>query len=200
MPYLRQGQPNVVVAAVLLDTLLTPSTDGVDMVYQQLKDILGVAAAQQAESSMQHWVEVSISTVGRSKAGWQKAAQETPEVGAASTPVRVSAHDRLSHLEAQSEPEASCQNCQGDENAQSQCRVHNPRRRGRDDREGHSLSLEGSGPKVFKSNVCGARFLKHFRVSNNVVKYDSKANLSVWLEDYRLVCRAGGVDDNLFII
>jgi hypothetical protein len=48
--------------------------------------------------------------------------------------------------------------------------------------------------------VRDACFPKHFRSSNNVVKYDGKTSPNVWLEDYRLVCRAGGVDDNLFII
>jgi hypothetical protein len=42
----------MVVAAVLLDTLPAPSTDAVDRVYHQLRDILGVAAEQQAESSL----------------------------------------------------------------------------------------------------------------------------------------------------
>jgi hypothetical protein len=34
------------IAAVLLVTLPAPSTDGVDKVYRQLKDILTIAAAQ----------------------------------------------------------------------------------------------------------------------------------------------------------
>jgi hypothetical protein len=38
-------------AIALLDTLLAPSTNGADKVYRQLKDILNVAAMQQAESS-----------------------------------------------------------------------------------------------------------------------------------------------------
>jgi hypothetical protein len=37
---------NMVKVAALLDTLPTPSTDGVDKVYQQLKDILSTAATQ----------------------------------------------------------------------------------------------------------------------------------------------------------
>jgi hypothetical protein len=40
----------VAIAATLLDTLPVPSTDGVCKVYQQLKNILGVVAEQQAES------------------------------------------------------------------------------------------------------------------------------------------------------
>jgi hypothetical protein len=37
-------------------------------------------------------------------------------------------------------------------------------------------------------------------VPGNVVKYDNKTNPSVWPEDYRLVCRAGGANNDLFII
>jgi hypothetical protein len=37
----------------LLDTLAAPSFNGVYKVYRQMKDILGIAAAQQAESSLQ---------------------------------------------------------------------------------------------------------------------------------------------------
>jgi hypothetical protein len=39
-----------------------------------------------------------------------------------------------------------------------------------------------------------------FQAPGNIVKYDSKTNPKVWLEDYRLVCRAGGVNNDLFII
>jgi hypothetical protein len=63
----------VTVAAALLDTFPTPSTDEVDKLYQQLKDILGTAAAQQAESSLQRRAETSLLTLSRSKVGWQKA-------------------------------------------------------------------------------------------------------------------------------
>jgi hypothetical protein len=41
-------------ATALLDTMPAPSTNGVGKVYQQLKNILGTAAAQQAKSSLQH--------------------------------------------------------------------------------------------------------------------------------------------------
>jgi hypothetical protein len=34
----------------------------------------------------------------------------------------------------------------------------------------------------------------------NIIKYNIKTNLSVWLEDYRLTCMVGGEDDDLFII
>jgi hypothetical protein len=38
-------------AVTLLDTLPTPSTDEVDKVYRQLKDILDTAIVQQVEGS-----------------------------------------------------------------------------------------------------------------------------------------------------
>jgi hypothetical protein len=43
-------------------------------------------------------------------------------------------------------------------------------------------------------------FPKGFWAPSNVIKYDNKINPIIWLEDYRLVCRAGGVDNDLFII
>jgi hypothetical protein len=45
-----------------------------------------------------------------------------------------------------------------------------------------------------------ACFPKCLQALHNVVKYDGKTNPSIWLEDYHLVCRAGGADDDLFII
>jgi hypothetical protein len=59
---------------------------------------------------------------------------------------------------------------------------------------------EGSGPKDFGTNTRDACFPKCFQAPKNVVKYDSKTNTSVWLEDYRHTCRVGMADYNLFII
>jgi hypothetical protein len=67
-------------------------------------------------------------------------------------------------------------------------------------RRGAASALGGPGPKAFRSNMHDMRFPKHFRALNNVIKYNTKMNLSVCLEDYRLTCRAGGVDNDLFII
>jgi hypothetical protein len=51
-PTFARASQNMAATATLLDTLPMPSTDGIDMVYHQLKDILGVATEQQAESSL----------------------------------------------------------------------------------------------------------------------------------------------------
>jgi hypothetical protein len=37
-------------------------------------------------------------------------------------------------------------------------------------------------------------------VPSNITKYGGKINPSVWLEDYRHMCRAGGANDDMFII
>jgi hypothetical protein len=45
-----------------------------------------------------------------------------------------------------------------------------------------------------------AHFLKRFRALRSVTKYNRKSNPSVWLEDYHLAYKVGGVDNDLFII
>ena len=37
------------------------------------------------------------------------------------------------------------------------------------------------------------------RPPTSPTKYTGETNPSIWLEDFRLACRAGGVDDNVFI-
>jgi hypothetical protein len=100
LPTFVRANQNVAAMAVLLDTLPVPSTDRVGKVYQQLKNILGTVVAQQVESSLQHRVEASISTLDCSKAGGQCATQEATQIGMTSSPEWFSAHDRLGHLGA----------------------------------------------------------------------------------------------------
>jgi hypothetical protein len=73
--------------------------------YQQLKSILGTAAMQQAKSSLQHWVEASVSPTSAPRTGGQRAAQGALEVGTTSSPVRISTCDWLSRPGAWSEPQ-----------------------------------------------------------------------------------------------
>jgi hypothetical protein len=101
-----RASQNVAASATLLDTLPAPSTDKVDKVYQKMKDILSTATAQQVESSLQCQVEVSVSTLGYSRARGQRATQEIPKEGTASLPVRILTHDCLSQPGARSEPRA----------------------------------------------------------------------------------------------
>jgi hypothetical protein len=43
-------------------------------------------------------------------------------------------------------------------------------------------------------------FPPRFRPPTNITKYTGETIPTVWLEDFRLACRAGGVDDEYFII
>jgi hypothetical protein len=92
-----RASKNVAAVASLLDTLLAPSTDGASKVYQQLKDILGVVAEQQAESSLQRRAEASISRPSRSKACRQRTTIEHPVAGTASSPAWAPSGLRPSH-------------------------------------------------------------------------------------------------------
>jgi hypothetical protein len=87
-----------------------------------------------------------------------------------------------------------------DNDTRSHQSMLNPCHGGCDNHEGCNLSLEGPGPKAFGDTVHDARFPRHFRASGNIIKYNGKTNPSVWLENCRLMCRAGGANDNLLII
>jgi hypothetical protein len=190
----------VVAVATLLDMLPTPSTDGVSEVYRWLKNILGYTVVQQAESSLQHWVDASVLTPIHPKGGGQGAAQGDLEVGTTSS--RDKGFSPRPVAPTRRSVEATCAPMAPPRARQRVVPMTHtkPASRGRDNRKAHSLSPEGSGPKAFGSAVRDARFPSRFCVPGNIVKYDVKTNPSIWLEDYRLACRVGGVNDDLFII
>jgi hypothetical protein len=68
-----------------------------------------------------------------------------------------------------------------------------------DDRDG-SWSPNQRGPRAFGQSIRDAKFSLRFRAPTNVPRYDGLTNPSVWLEDYRHDCHAGGVTDDLFVI
>jgi hypothetical protein len=84
-PSFARASQNVATTTTLLDTLPTPSTDEVGKLYQQLKDILGVATEQQAGSSFQRRAIVSLSSPGHSKANRQRTMTEHPTAGTMSS-------------------------------------------------------------------------------------------------------------------
>jgi hypothetical protein len=55
-----------------MSQLPTPSIDEVEKVNHQLRKILIIATTQQAKSSLQHRIGVSVLSPGHSRAGWQK--------------------------------------------------------------------------------------------------------------------------------
>jgi hypothetical protein len=78
---------------------------------------------------------------------------------------------------------------------------YHPRWGGRyDSGEDRSPSPEPPGPWVFSQGICNAPFPTRFRQPANVTKYSGETNAELWLDDYRLACQLGGVDDDRFII
>ena len=67
-------------------------------------------------------------------------------------------------------------------------------------RRSRSPTPDGRRPQVFGARVHDAAFPARFRPPTSVQKYNGETDPNVWLEDYRLACRAGGADDDLFII
>ena len=54
-PVFPRASQNVAVAAMILQTTPEPSTDEAKRVHQELRDLLGTAVMQQAQSSMERW-------------------------------------------------------------------------------------------------------------------------------------------------
>jgi hypothetical protein len=63
-----------------------------------------------------------------------------------------------------------------------------------------SCSPNQRGPRAFGQSIHDAKFPSRFRAPTNVPRYDGDTNPSIWLEDYRLACHAGGATDDLFLI
>jgi hypothetical protein len=57
------------------------------------------------------------------------------------------------------------------------------------------MSLRAFGRRIQK-----APFPLSFRSPINITKYTEEMNSAIWLEDFQLACRAGGADDDYFII
>jgi hypothetical protein len=108
-PTFARVSQNMAVTTALLDTLPMPSTDGVNKVYHQPKDILGIAIEQREESLLQWRAEVSVSIPGHSKAGQQRTMMEHPAMGTASSPMRAPSCLQPGHLSGCLEHLVHCQ-------------------------------------------------------------------------------------------
>jgi hypothetical protein len=89
-----------------------------------------------------------------------------------------------------------------DNNCDDRSRHHDDCGRGRrhDNDDDHSWSPNQQGPRAFGQSIRDTKLSSRFRAPTNVPKYDEDTNPSVWLEDYRLACHAGGATDDLFVI
>ena len=69
-----------------------------------------------------------------------------------------------------------------------------------DSSEDRSPSPDLPGPQAFGRHIFNAVFPPRYRPPTNIPKYSRERNPGLWLEDYRLACQAGGMDNDDFII
>ena len=62
------------------------------------------------------------------------------------------------------------------------------------------MSPDEGGPRAFGRRVRSARFPSRFKAPTSVPKYNGESDPSIWLENYRLGCQAGGANDELFMV
>jgi hypothetical protein len=114
-PTFARASQNVATIVALLDTLPVPSTDRVDKVYHQLKNVLDVTTTQQVENSLQWRAEVSISSPGCSKVSRQRTTIQLPVVGTTSSSAQVLTRLQPGHPSRHPEPPARHQAHRGNE-------------------------------------------------------------------------------------
>jgi hypothetical protein len=204
-PLFRRASQNLAIAAMLLRGCPEPATSEERRMREQLKALLEAATAQQAESS------ASRQRPERGRAGAPSTHGPNPPpplqqgqgdgVGAVASAVksRLEPHRDVRHtIEARRRAESIVNN---DDN----CSRHNDdrgrrRRHDSDDDRERSWSPNQRGPLAFGRSIHDAKFPSRFRAPTNIPRYNGDTNPSVWLEDYRLACHAGGATDDLFVI
>ena len=62
------------------------------------------------------------------------------------------------------------------------------------------MSPEPPGPRVFSVHIRGANVPQWYCPPANIAKYTGETNPGLWLDDYCLACRAGGAEEDDFII
>jgi hypothetical protein len=174
-------------------------------VRQQLKVLLEVAAAQQAESS------ASRQRLERGWAGALSAHGLNPlppqhlERGEGGGAVTSAVRSRLGpNRDVRNTIEARRRAESVDNHRDNHSRYHDDRKRewhhDNDDDRDRSWSPNQRGPRAFGQSIRDAKFPSCFRAPTNVPRYDGDTNSSVWLEDYWLTCHAEGATDDLFVI
>jgi hypothetical protein len=203
-PLFRRALHNLATAAMLLRGCPEAATSEERRVRQQLKALLE-AATQQAESSD------SRQCLERGRAGASSAHGPNPPPsqhrergeggGAATSAVRSRLGpncDVQNTIEAGRRAE-SIENHRDNRSHHHDDRGHRRHHDSDDDRD-RSWSLNQRCPRAFGQSIRDAKFPSRFRAPTNVPRYDGDTNPSVWLEDYRLACHAGGATDDLFVI
>jgi hypothetical protein len=176
-------------AAMLLRTMLEPSTTKGRRIQGELKGLLEDTAVRQAENSAsRRRGDPSEHRAAPSRRMREASVNiERTRDGTPAAPNRLGAEQHRRHRRACLKEKVR--------------RGYHPRRGGRyDSEEDRSPSPEPPGPRVFSRAIRRAPFPARFRAPTTITKYSGETRLELWLADYRLACQLGGVDDDNLII
>ena len=196
--FARAGQ-NIAAAAALLQGLPAPATPEERKTQQEIKTLLERAAAQQAESSLsrRRGRDAPTRAGDRRRAGESTVDQPQRQDEPADRPP---VQQRIGPVN-DARVILDVRRWERDNWADGAALGYHVRRGGRfDPEEDRSPSPPPAGPHAFCRRILGTPFPPRYRAPNNIAKYSGETNPSLWLEDYRLACLAGGADNDDFII
>jgi hypothetical protein len=168
---------NLAAAAMLLRTMLEPSTTEGRRIQGELKDLLEDAAVQRAESSTSRrrggpseYHAASCQRMCEASVHIEHTGDRTP-----------AAQDRLGDEQHRRDRQACLE--------ERVRRGYHPMRGGRyDSEEDRSPSPKPPGPRVFSRAIRRASFPARFRAPTTITKYSEETRPELWLTDYRLAC------------
>jgi hypothetical protein len=192
-PAVSETGQNLAAAAMLLRTMLEPSTTEGWHIQGGLKNLLEHAAVRQAESSASQrrgCPSEHHATPSRHVSRHMREASVHTERTWDGMPA---APDRLGNAQHRHDRQARL-----DEKVH---RGYHPRRGGRyDSGEDRSPSPEPPGPQAFSRAIRRAPFPYRFRALTTIAKYSGETRPELWLADYWVACQLGGTDDDNLII
>jgi len=174
---------------------LPPTTLEERQACERMQRYLRFAANQQGGSISSHPRASQASTAPR-RTGSVPACQDGGRPVAPARPRASANHDARHVLNSNRREQDG-----GDNGGASVSRTYRPRRGSRyDSNEDRSISPEPPGSRVFSVHIRGAYVPQRYRPPTNITKYAKETNPGLWLDDYRLACRAGGAEVDDFII
>jgi hypothetical protein len=180
---------NLAAAAMLLRTMLEPSTTEGRRIQGELKDLLEDAAVRRAKSSASRRRGCPSEHRATSSRRMREASVHT-ERTRDGTPAAL---NRLGSEQHRRDRRARLK--------EMVRRGYHPRHGGRyASEEDRSPSPEPPGPRVFSRAIRRAPFPAQFRAPTTITKYSGETRPKLWLANYRLACQLGGTDDDNLII
>jgi hypothetical protein len=188
-PAFNGASQNLAAAAMLLRTMMEPSTTEGRRIQGELKDLLENAAVRRAESSASRRRGGPSEDHAASSRCMREASVHTEHIGDRT----LAALDRFGNEQHRCDRRARLE--------ERVRRGYHPRRGGHyDSEEDRSPSPEPPGPRVFSRAIRWASFPARFRALTTITKYSGEKRPKLWLADYRLACQLGGTDDDNLII